>query len=357
MMELCEMPFVLELNRISYLMKGGNLLKEFFGYSDPDCRYSQVWLASTVSSALKGGREGLSVLRKDYGRDYLKTVLERKPEEFLGKEHVNKYGASPAVLVKLLNSKTRLLVQTHPTKEKAKAYFGLPFGKTECWYVLDTVKNRTAYIYAGFRPGVTRECFRSYIEMQETEKILNCLHRFTVAPGDVVYIPPGTPHALGADSLVAEIQEPVDLTLRAERIRPDGSVLPKESLHGGLGMAVLLDCFDFTCLEREQAGKRYFVKPQTLAQTGGTRAVCLIGPSTTKCFSMNRITLSGGGEYSAQNHHFVIVFAAAGRGELMVGSQSLKIEKGMEIFIPYGVREYRYLAENSLEVLECFPPE
>ena len=41
-------------------------------------------------------------------------------------------------------------------------------------------------------------------------------------------------------------RQPVDITLRAERIRPDGSVLPEESLHGGKGMDILLDCFDFT---------------------------------------------------------------------------------------------------------------
>ena len=161
-MELSRMPFVLKRNRVAYLIKGGTLLKEFFRYVDPDNRYSQVWLASTVTSSLREGTEGLSVLREDYGGGYLKELLEREPVAFLGREHTEVYGASPAVLVKLLNSGTRLLVQTHPTKEKAKRYFGLPFGKTECWYVLAVEKNRPAYIYAGFRPGVTRECFCSY---------------------------------------------------------------------------------------------------------------------------------------------------------------------------------------------------
>lgn len=355
-MELSRMPFVLKRNRVAYLIKGGTLLKEFFRYEDPDNRYSQVWLASTVTSSLREGTEGLSVLREDYGGGYLKELLEREPEAFLGREHTEVYGASPAVLVKLLNSGTRLLVQTHPTKEKAKRYFGLPFGKTECWYVLAVEKNRPAYIYAGFRPGVTRECFCSYIEAQDTEKILNCLHRFAVVPGDVVYIPAGTPHALGAGSLVAEIQEPVDITLRAERIRPDGSVLPEESLHGGKGMDILLDCFDFTCMERERARERFFVKPQPLVSDGDARAVRLIGRGTTDRFSMNRISLSDGGGYNAENYHFVIAFIADGSGELLAGDQSLKLERGMEVFIPHGVRQYQYRTEQTLEVLECFPP-
>lgn len=356
-MELSRMPFVLKRNRVAYLIKGGTLLKEFFGYDDPDNRYSQVWLASTVTSSLRKGTEGLSVLREDFGGGYLKELLEREPEAFLGKKHADVYGASPAVLVKLLNSETRLLVQTHPTKENAKRYFGLPFGKTECWYVLAVEKNRPAYIYAGFRPGVTRECFRSYIEAQDREKILNCLHRFAVVPGDVVYIPAGTPHALGAGSLVAEIQEPVDITLRAERIRPDGSVLPEESLHGGKGMEVLLDCFDFTCMERERARERFFVKTLPLNPDGDAGAVRLIGPGTTECFTMNRICLSDGGGYNAENPSFVIAFITGGSGELLTGDQSLKLERGMEVFIPHGVSQYRYRTEQALEVLECFPPE
>lgn len=64
-MELSRTPFALELNKIAYLIKGGTLLKGFFGYDDPESRYSQVWLASTVTSALTDGAEGLSVVRED----------------------------------------------------------------------------------------------------------------------------------------------------------------------------------------------------------------------------------------------------------------------------------------------------
>ena len=55
---------------------------------------------------------------------------------------------------------------------------------------------------------------------------------------------------MGSDSLVAELQEPVDITLRAEYIRPDGSRLPVESMYGPAGMDGLLDCFHFDCLPR-----------------------------------------------------------------------------------------------------------
>lgn len=72
---------------------------------------------------------------------------------------------------------------------------------------------------------------------------------------------------------------------------------------------------------------------------------------------MNRICLSDGGGYNAENPSFVIAFITDGSGELLTGDQSLKLERGMEVFIPHGVSQYRYRTEQAMEVLECFPPE
>ena len=66
---------------------------------------------------------------------------------------------------------------------------------------------------------------------------------------------------MGSDSLVAELQEPVDITLRAEYIRPDGSRLPVESMYGPAGMDGLLDCFHFDCLPREELLARHRFRP------------------------------------------------------------------------------------------------
>ena len=59
-------------------------------------------------------------------------VLTRDPEYFLGAAHVKKFGAQPQLLVKFLDSGTRLHFQAHPTREFAQRVLGAPSGKTVC---------------------------------------------------------------------------------------------------------------------------------------------------------------------------------------------------------------------------------
>ena len=59
------------------------------------------------------------------------------------------------ILVKLLDSDERLVVQAHPTVPCAKRLFNSPVGKTECWYFLPGTAT-DACVYLGFKPGITR---------------------------------------------------------------------------------------------------------------------------------------------------------------------------------------------------------
>ena len=67
------------------------------------------------------------------------------------------------------------------------------------------------------------------------------LHSFAVAPGDCIYVPAGTVHAIGEGILLAEIQQSSDITYRLHdwnRVGPDG--LPRE-----LHLEESLKCIDF----------------------------------------------------------------------------------------------------------------
>ena len=57
-----------------------------------------------------------------------------------------------SILVKLLDSAERLVIQCHPTIPFAKKHFNSSFGKAECWYMLDTEED--AYIYLGFNISI-----------------------------------------------------------------------------------------------------------------------------------------------------------------------------------------------------------
>lgn len=146
---------------------------------------SQMWIASVVQCVLEGSQDSRSHIVEMNGKGRcLAEELAKEPEQYLGAEFGRRYGATLGFLLKLLNSRDRLLVQTHPDKKKARKYFHSSYGKTESWYVLDTEPGMETYIWAGFRPGVTKEGFRELILRQDTEGILGCLHRFSVRRGD-----------------------------------------------------------------------------------------------------------------------------------------------------------------------------
>ena len=358
-----ERPIKLKTNKIPYLIPGGGLIERFLGEDGAGVTeepVSQMWIASVVQCVLEGARDSRSRIVEADGEELcLAEELSREPERYLGTEFWHRHGATPGFLLKLLNSRDRLLVQTHPDKEKAQKYFNSPFGKTESWYVMDTEPGTEAYIWAGFCPGVTKEQFRELILEQDREGILGCLHRFPVRKGDVIFIPAGLPHALGSGSLIAEIQEPTDITLRAERFRPDGSELPEESLHSGIGYDGLLDCFAFDCAEEDTVRERIFLQPDCRQYPWGEEER-LIGYETTACFAMNRILCRGkDGECRRENKRFAVALVVGGSGWIEFGSKEqfrIPIEKGSELFLPYGLKAYRYVPEEELEILECYPP-
>ena len=354
---LSKRALMLRTNTVSYVIAGGSLLPRFIGSaadSSGSHPPSQMWIASTVTSALGEGGDGLSRVPLAGGDAYLKDLLEADPEAFMGRAHVDCWGTNPGYLIKLLNSKDRLLVQVHPDKARAKRYFRSDFGKTEAWYVVDAEDG--AMVHAGFVPGVTKEILRRAIEEQDSDRILGLLHAFPVAAGDVLFIPAGLPHALGSGSLVVEIQEPTDITLRAERRRPSGEMLPEEMLHAGLGMDVLLECFDYDCADRGTVERRLFLRPLPVRREEGCVEEALVSYRTTPYFAMHSISMGVGSVYAKRNAAFSAGLVIAGKGRLEGDGFAADLERGSEFFIPHGVERYRYSASGDLKIIECYPP-
>jgi mannose-6-phosphate isomerase len=134
--------------------------------------------------------------------------------------------APPAfpLLFKFLDANRVLSVQVHPDDERAARLEPPDRGKTEAWYVI--AAEPESRIYAGLREGVGREDLAAAIRAGTCADVL---HSFIPVPGDCVFIPAGTVHAIGAGLLVAEIQQSSDVTYRLfdwNRIGPDGVPRP-----------------------------------------------------------------------------------------------------------------------------------
>lgn len=133
---------ILPPNRVWRTYLGGKTLDTIETKTDPsDSHFPEDWIASTTH-AINAGREefvdeGLSKIIFKGGTQILKEVMERFPEEILGREHYRKYGANTQFLLKFLDSATRLHIQAHPTIEFAKKHLNSNSGKTEGYVILE----------------------------------------------------------------------------------------------------------------------------------------------------------------------------------------------------------------------------
>ncbi len=68
----------------------------------------------------------------------------------------------------------------------------------------------------GFRDEMPAEVLHRWVDAQLTQALFGALNVVEVAPGDTVFVPQGTPHALGEGTFVVEVQEPEDLSILLE---------------------------------------------------------------------------------------------------------------------------------------------
>ena len=225
--------------------RGGALIGRLRGALVEDGPFPEDWIGSVTAASNPGrddSEEGLT--RLGDGR-LLRTAVESDPEHWLGAGHVRRFGTSTGLLVKLLDAAVRLPVHAHPDRAFAREHLASPFGKTEAWFVLAT-REETAEVWVGPSEEIERSEYRSWIEDQDTTALLRSLNRLTVCPGDVVYVPAGVPHAIGAGILIAELQEPTDLSIICEW---RGFPIRAEDAHLGLGWDLAIDALDLRAHE------------------------------------------------------------------------------------------------------------
>ena len=283
-------------NRVRRMYLGGGRIDAFCGVPADvldGVPRPEDWLASTTQAfngAIEIDGEGLG--RIEDGR-LVKDVAGTLP-----------------ILVKLLDSDERLVVQAHPTVPCAKRLFGSPVGKTECWYFLPGTAPE-ACVYLGFKQGVTREAWEravrdcsqisntnstrsTRLNPVENNPLLSFLHRIPVAPGDFVFVDGGVPHAIGAGCFMVELQEPSDLMVVAERFTPSGRRIPDAKMHGGVGWEKMFDVYEYEGLDYEEVCRRYVRRGFSRKECKDHKAFCVCGPEFTDKFGMWRV-LGGGG--------------------------------------------------------------
>lgn len=192
---------------------GGNRIKEYFNRQEITSQIAESWEISTNEhgkSIVKNGR---------YQGKTLEQVFEDKKvrKEIFGTKMLQE--KKFPLLIKYIDANQNLSVQVHPddvyAKEKEQA-----MGKTEMWYIIDCKEN--AKIVLGMKENVKQEEIKEIIEQNRIKDYMN---EVSVVPGDVIYIPSGTIHAILGGILICEVQQNSDITYRIydwDRLGNDG---------------------------------------------------------------------------------------------------------------------------------------
>jgi len=243
------------------------------------------------------------------------------------------------LLIKLLDAEDVLSVQVHPDEEACEQLGGDARVKHEAWYIVEA--RNGAAIYAGLRPGVTREQFAAAVA---DGTVADTLERIPVRAGDCYYLPSGTVHALGAGVVVAEIQTPSDTTYRVfdwDRLDDDGK---PRTLH--IEQAMM--CIHFGAPPPSQQPRQHESDPWTTT----TRLV------TCPRFVIDKVRATEGFEQRLDIDQMGVWVVLSGRGQFRTTGldEPIDIQAGRSLIIPAGVDETVFAAETDCTWLAAAVP-
>ncbi len=314
---------------------GGRNLETLFGRALPPGIVAESWEISGHASS------PTRVERGEWQGRTLPEVMNALGLELIGRNSAGMLarGRFP-LLVKLLDANRDLSVQVHPNDAYAAEHEGGELGKTEMWYVLHAQPG--AQLIYGLEPGATRESLRDAIAR---DTVVTQLHRLGVTPGDCLFIPAGTVHALLAGIVVAEIQQNSDATYRVYdwgRLGVDGKPRP-------LHIEKALDVIDWGQVRPRPA------QPVPLLQRDGIASARLVACPQ---FVVERVELAEGAAYCGRCDGETFEIWGCVRGSVRVGWQggTLDVEAVRFVLLPAVLGEYTLFAGRASTLLRAYVP-
>jgi len=321
-------PLILPSNRPpERFYRGGARISAFRGEVRQASREPEDWVGSVTTV---NGDPVLGLTHLSDGR-LLRDAIASNPGAWLGDEHVRRWGDDSRLLVKLLDAGQRLPVHAHPHDEFAATHLGRAHGKAEAWYIL-----QGGTVHLGLIRDVTADELGDLVERQDVDTLLGLLHAVDVAPGDVVWVPPGELHAIGEGILLLELQQPEDLSILLEW--QDFAIDGADLGHLGLGFDLALTAVNRSARSVEDIR----------ALVGTAPASGSVFPAAAdQYFRLERLPVDGVVELPPG---FAVVVVS--EGEVSTGGETWP--SGTTALVPAGAREVSLSGRG--EVLVARPP-
>lgn len=329
-------PQKLPSNQFDHFYKGGYRIGALRNGPGGPMR-PEEWIGS-MTTRFGEKSMGLSVLSD--GTVFRDSVIEN-PEKWLGPDHFNSFGASTELLMKLLDPDQRLPVHYHPNKAFAKKHLSLNHGKTEAWIILEAPDG--AEVGLGFQEKKTKSEVRSMVDALDSKGLIASLTKHKVRAGDTVFVPAGTPHAIGEGIFVLELQEPTDLSALLEWT--DFAVDGIKDGHLGLGFDLVLDSLSYDPISADEA-KKLVVHDRLFTASDASVFTDVADPY----FRADFLT----GNSSRVEAGFSILLVLTGTGSIKFDNDgTLDVQKGDAVLIPFSAGSWEL---NGASGVVCRPP-
>ncbi len=330
-------PAKLPSNQFDHFYRGGYRIGKLRNGPGGPMR-PEEWIGSTTTRF----GENATGLSKLADGTLLKDAIDANPVSWLGQKHLDTFGASTEILVKLLDPDQRLPVHYHPDQKFAAEKLHINHGKTEAWIILEAPPQ--ARVGLGFNRQMEKSEVAALVAAHDSEALLESLVFTEVTAGDAVFVPAGVPHAIESGIFVLELQEPTDLSILLEW---DGfAVDGDKDGHLNLGFDTALDALRLSPLNENERGL-VISKFDTEADSPHSILQSVADPFFRADY------LIGNGEGTPAG--FGIFLCLSGTGELNFdNSDQLSVSIGEAVVIPHSAGSFQI---NGCAGILCRPPE
>lgn len=292
---------------------GGHELEKLYGKAGAETCTAESW-------ELCCHPEGESVVKNGSYKGYrLGDILHENPQ-FVSPGF--RSGDKFPILIKFIDAMEKLSIQVHPSDETSRADLGEE-GKAEMWYVISAKPH--AFLYYGLNRTISQDELERKIR---DGSICEALNRVEVHAGDVFFIHPGTIHAIGAGTVIAEIQQNSNTTFRVyDFLRKD-----KNGNYRELHIDRAIEVID----RKPVVPSQVFNNNEVSLDCGRIRRLF-----DCKYFNVLQIENRGGKiKFWCDRSSFHSLLVIRGMGYLEYKGRRYDFSSGDSIFIPAGIGEY-----------------
>jgi mannose-6-phosphate isomerase len=301
---------------------GGSKLKTYLNKPITSEITGESWEISTVENDVSIIANGILKGKS------LNEIINEFPEQVLGTKVYQQFGEQFPLLFKYLDAREDLSIQVHPNDALAAKRHN-SFGKTEMWFVMQA--DADAKLIVGFKEKSSPE---EYLKSLESKTLISILDTKKVKKGDVFFLETGTVHAIGAGTVIAEIQQTSDITYRLydfDRVDAQGNT---RELHVDLA----LEAINYNVVATE---KKY----SKITNTSNAVVQC-------SYFITNFIPLNGSVLVSKNGHSFTVYMCVEGSFTLTCEGEVYHYIIGDTVLLPAELLEFEIKGEAS--VLEIY---